>query len=235
VRSLLKGKLKYLVYSFLPKVMLEFLCTVHVPFIFSFNYIISPLLIRPWNSQNPVRDRRETLKLCIQALQNKPGFLIVETGCQRQDHGVLSWGDDGCSTLIFNLFSQRHRGSVISIDISAENISYASKLNKGAGRFAVSDSVDYLTTFEFPEEIDLLYLDSFDFEPEFPKLSQQHHLNELTAVYEKLKPGCLILIDDADTNFDGQFVGKASLIIKFFESLNISPVHSGYQILYIKP
>jgi hypothetical protein len=168
-------------------------------------------------------------------LKNKPGFLIVETGCQRKDHGPLSWGDDGCSTLIFNLFSQRHKGHCISIDISAKNISFASKLNKGAGRFVVSDSVDYLTTFESSRYIDLLYLDSLDFEPEYPELSQQHHLNELTSVYEKLKPGCLILIDDADTGFDGQLFGKASLVVKFFESLEIKPLHSGYQILFVKP
>jgi len=231
----LKGKLKYVLYSFLPKTLLELSCKMHVPFDFSFKYFVAPLLIRPWNSKNPVRDRRATLMFCIKMLKNKPGFLIVETGCQRQDHGPLSWGDDGCSTLIFNLFSQRHKGSCISIDISAENINFASKLNYGAGRFVVSDSVDYLTTFEHSGQIDLLYLDSFDFDPEHPELSQQHHLNELTSVYEKLKPGCLILIDDADTGFDGHFFGKASLAINFFASLKISPLHSGYQILFVKP
>lgn len=231
----IKGKVKYFLYSFLPRIMLESMCKLHIPFDFTFKYLLSPLLIRPWNSQNPIRDRRGTLMFCIKALKKTRNFLIVETGCQRADHGPLSWGDDGCSTLIFNLFAKRHHGACLSIDISRENITYARKLNRGAGRFVASDSVDFLSTFQNAGDIDLLYLDSYDFDPRSPELSQQHHLRELSCVYGKLKKGCLILIDDADTKFDGQMIGKASLIIKFFESLNIPPVRAGYQILYVKP
>ena len=231
----IKGRLKWVLYSFLPKILLESLCKMHIPFDFTFKYLLSPLLVRPWNSQNPVRDRRKTLMFCIKVLKKKRNFLIVETGCQRVDHGPLSWGDDGCSTLIFNLFSKRHHGKCLSIDISSVNIDYARKLNRGAGYFAVGDSVDYLSTFQDAGAIDLLYLDSYDFDPRFPELSQQHHLKELMSVYGKLKEGCLILIDDADTKFDGHMFGKASLVIEFFESLNIAPVLVGYQILYVKP
>jgi len=182
-----------------------------------------------------VRDRRKTLLFCLKTLRTKQNFLIVETGCQRVDHGPLSWGDDGCSTLIFNQFSNRHNGKTISIDISSTNIEYAKSLNRGSGKFIASDSVKYLQSFETTDQIDLLYLDSYDFEPNSPKLSQQHHLNELQSVYESLKSGCLILIDDADTNFDGSMFGKASLVIDFFESINLPPVIKSYQVLYVKP
>jgi hypothetical protein len=92
-----------------------------------------------------------------------------------------------------------------------------------------------LQSFDAKNQIDLLYLDSFDFEPDSPELSQQHHLSELLSVYESLKSGCLILVDDADTNFDGSMFGKASLVIAFFESINLSPIIKSYQVLYVKP
>ena len=231
----LKSFVKFFLFSTSPRYVLDLLCTLKVPYAISFKLIVCPLLIRPWSFLNPVRDRRKTLLFCIKTLSAKQNFLIVETGCQRVDHGPLSWGDDGCSTLIFNQFSNRHEGTCISIDISSKNIEYAKSLNRGSGKFVVSDSVSYLQSFDSKNQIDLLYLDSFDFEPDSPELSQKHHLSELLSVYESLKSGCLILVDDADTNFDGSMFGKASLVIAFFESINLSPIIKSYQVLYVKP
>lgn len=191
-------------------------------------------MVRPLNKQNPIRDRRPTFDYVIHALSgNKP--LIIETGCMRNDHGKLSWGDDGCSTLIFNMFAKSQKGKCISIDISEDNINYARKFNFGNGMFVHSDSVAFLKNFEDKKNIDLLYLDSYDYDPANPEASQSHHLCELISVYSSLKSGCIILVDDADVKFDGTMEGKATSIISFFDDLGITPKYSGYQILYVKP
>lgn len=93
----------------------------------------------------------------------------------------------------------------------------------------LDDSVKFLHGFETPEEIDLLYLDSFDLEWENPHPSSLHHLKELTAVYSKLKPGCLIVVDDNQSG-----LGKGQYIVDFLNNVNDKKYFDDYQIGYIK-
>jgi hypothetical protein len=63
-----------------------------------------------------------------------------------------------------------------------------------------------------------------------PHLSSLHHLKELAAVYAKLKPGCLIVVDD---NNNG--VGKGQYVSDFLNNSNDSTLlFDDYQIGYIK-
>jgi len=232
--STIKESLKIWAFSSLVTFLQKLLISLKFKFLIIFRFFIAPLLVRPLNKNNPIRDRRPTFQYVIEALSGtKP--LVVETGCMRNDHGKLAWGDDGCSTLIFNMFVKSEQGTCISVDISEDNINYARKFNFGNGVFVQSDSVAFLEGFQNKENIDLLYLDSYDYDPSNPRESQEHHLSELLSVYTSLKSGCLILIDDADVKFDGTREGKATSIISFFDQLGISPKHSGYQILYAKP
>lgn len=230
----IKEALKIWLFSSFVAFIQKSLIALKFDFSITFRFFIAPLLVRPLNKQNPIRDRRPTFQYVIEALSGKKP-LIIETGCMRNDHGKLAWGDDGCSTLIFNMFAKREQGTCISVDISEDNIGYARKFNLGNGIFVRSDSITFLQEFQEKKHIDLLYLDSYDFDPANPEASQGHHLNELMSVYESLKSGCLILIDDADVKFDGTLEGKATSIIAFFNSLGVTPKYSGYQILYIKP
>ena len=193
------------------KFLLEYQQELKIPFIFVYKFFISPRLDKPENSINRIRNRRTTFDYILQDLHNKNNLVIVETGCMRADHGNLAFGDDGCSTLIFDLLARSTGGQNYSVDISIKNINHAKKYCKNT-IFSNSDSINFLKDFDLKNTIDLLYLDSFDFDPSNPIPSQKHHLAEIQAVYDDLKEGCLILIDDADMQTDGTKIGKANLV-----------------------
>jgi len=56
-------------------------------------------LLKPAGN-NPQRDRASSFSIVFEELDkmNKTDYTIVETGCMRQDHGDLAFGDDGAST-----------------------------------------------------------------------------------------------------------------------------------------
>jgi hypothetical protein len=173
-------------------------------------------LLQP-EGRNPQRDRASSLSIVFELLDEKEdkNFLIVETGCMRADHGQLALGDDGASTYIFDDFINYYDGEVLSVDINQDNV--------------------------LPEEkkIDFLYLDSFDFEPNDPIPSQEHHLKELCAVMKNLKKGTIVCVDDHlnTPNFDQYRAslargGKAAFIEHFMDDIGAELLHDGYQILW---
>jgi hypothetical protein len=192
-------------------------------------------LSTPAHSQNPIRNRAETLHFVVRELASKRNLLLLETGCMRADHGELSWGDDGCSTLLFGLLAQSTKGRCISVDISPRAVRHAKKYASKYNQLVIEDSVSFLSRFEHMNLVDLLYLDSFDFEAENPLPSQEHHLREIQVCFDRLKSGALVLVDDADTKFDGSFFGKATLVQEFFRQKGILPIIEDYQVLYQKP
>jgi hypothetical protein len=195
---------------------------------------ISPRLLRPSHILNPIRNRKVSFDYVINTLKKRRNIVIVETGCMRNDHGYLSFGDDGCSTLIFDLLARYTSGKNYSVDLSIRNINFSKKICKNT-MFINADSVTLLSSFRHLDKVDLVYLDSYDFDPKSPYPSQLHHLNELKAVFGKLKSGALILIDDADAMVDGNYNGKASLIMDYFDKLGIKPIIKSYQVLYEVP
>ena len=200
-----------------------------------FDEIISPLLLSPMNPKNPIRNRVPTLKFAFELLARRSSTLIVETGCMRADHGELCWGDDGCSTLLFDLFSSCNGGKVATVDISERNIAHANSLATRATQFSCKDSVQFLAIFATKSSINLLYLDSFDFDPSDPLPSQSHHLEELKAVFDDLASGTIIIVDDADVFCDNSYSGKSNMVYEYLASRNIFPKINGYQLLWLKP
>lgn len=192
-------------------------------------------LSTPAHSQNPIRNRAKTLHFIVRKLASKQNLLLLETGCMRADHGELSWGDDGCSTLLFGLLAQSTNGRCISVDISPKAVKHARKYSGKFNELVNEDSISFLSRFEHMHLVDLLYLDSFDFEAENPLPSQEHHLREIQVCFDRLKSGALVLVDDADTKFDGSLFGKATLVQEFFQQKGILPVIEDYQVLYQKP
>ena len=70
---------------------------------------------------------------------------------------------------------------------------------------------------------------TFDVDFRNPHVSALHHLKELTTVYSKLKPGCLIVVDD---NHNG--LGKGQYVADFLSNVNDRLYFNEYQIGYIK-
>src|SRR6185369_1699385 len=60
----------------------------------------------------------------------------------------------------------------------------------------VGDSIEFLKAF--PNRIDLLYLDSFDYNRGDPGPAQRHALAEILAAFPKLGPKACVLVDDND-------------------------------------
>ena len=95
----------------------------------------------------------------------------------------------------------------------------------------VSDSVSYLDTFQ--ENIDFLYLDSYDYSSKdisIQKASQEHHLKEIKAVEDKLHDNSIVLIDDC--RLPGG--GKGKLAIEYLTKSGWKIDMNKYQLLLIK-
>jgi len=152
-------------------------------------------------------------------------YLIVETGTTRNLH---AWGD-GNATILFDLFIQEYGGQVNTVDIDPDacKVSYENTSNNTL--VTIGDSVNYLHRFPNPEDIDLLYLDSFDLDWDNPHSSAFHHMKELTTVYPKLKKGCLIVVDDNENG-----VGKGQYVAEFLDQVGDKLYFDEYQIGYIK-
>ena len=197
-------------------------------------------LLQP-EGRNPQRDRASSLSIVFELLDQKEdkNFLIVETGCMRADHGQLALGDDGASTFIFDDFINYYDGEVLSVDINQDNVNHATNMTSDKTKVTCSDSVKYLWSLPEDKKIDFLYLDSFDFEPNDPIPSQEHHLKELCAVMKNLQKGTIVCVDDHlnTPNFDQYRAslargGKAAFIEHFMDDIGAELLHDGYQILW---
>lgn len=152
------------------------------------------------------------------------GVIIVETGSVRRPG---AWIEEGQSTIIWDWIVGRAGGSATSFDISPEAVAACRSMVKNVNVIE-SDSVAGLRSLGRPEEIDLLFLDSYDVTGDYR--APMHHLTELGCVYERLKSGCMIAVDDC-----GHEWGKDRYVSAFFADNGIKPVLDSYIRVWIKP
>ena len=150
---------------------------------------------------------------------------ILETGCAR-DEG--NWNGDGQSTVVWDWIISQLGGTGISVDISPENAAVARSLVKQV-EVKVSDSVIALKQEPNLEQLDLLYLDSYDWDGSYE--SPLHHAAEFAVSFPRLKSGCLIAIDDCVS--DDQ--GKHLMVRDLLHGLGVEPVLRGYVTIWRKP
>lgn len=137
-------------------------------------------------------ERLVTLGRAVHRFLELGGLTIVETGAMRDPFG-------GSSTLIFGSTLQRYGcGRLWSCDISPVSIEAAKKFTKSCSErttFVQEHSVEFLRAFPF--QIDLLYLDSMDCDPEGDSsAAQEYQKEELLAAYDRLSPKATVLMDD---------------------------------------
>jgi hypothetical protein len=180
--------------------------------------------------------RAPTFVKALEYLDRTKPSILVETGTSRGrfDINLPSICGDGASTLIFALWCSKNNAKIYTIDIDQVCIDNC-KLNIGAlglmdyVEFVVSDSVGYLKECKL-ENLQFLFLDSYDFEYHNPTPSQIHHLNEYMAVKNKLSANCCILIDDCGLPSGGKgFYVEQELVRD-----NFRLTCGGYQHLYEK-
>ena len=190
-------------------------------------------LLKPAGN-NPQRDRASSFSIVFEELDkmNKTDYTIVETGCMRQDHGDLAFGDDGASTYIFDDFINYYDGQVISVDLCQANVDYANSMTSDRTTSYCSDSVEFLWNIRLKGTIDFLYLDSYDIERDNPHPSQLHHVKELCAIIRKCRKGTIICVDDHDGFFTGGLIGKGNYVKDFMENIGAELLYEGYQIVW---
>jgi hypothetical protein len=135
-----------------------------------------------------------TFKAALNLFLQNNGQIIVETGTQR-----LKDDPGGSSTTLFGAFCKKYGTKLFTVDVDPANMKVSKDCTKAFKDFisyVLMDSVKFLK--EFPQKIDLLYLDSLDcpLPPSDATEAQTHNLNELKAAYPKLHKGSIILIDD---------------------------------------
>ena len=160
--------------------------------------------------------------------------LVVETGCARQEN---NFEGDGMSTTIFDTFIDYHGGEFYSVDINPDNIRFATATTKKAN-LTCSDSVKFLYNqakiwTAQNRKIDLLYLDSFDFDLNNPHPSSLHHIFELAAIMPCLREGTMICVDDnpecQDSAGNPIEMGKGLYIKQFMDLIGKERIYTGYQ------
>jgi hypothetical protein len=164
------------------------------------------------------RNRSLAFSLMLEHLSFFKYPLIVETGCSR-DKEWNGFEGDGQATDIFDEYVNTYGGEFHSVDISQENVDTCLKHVKRANMHC-EDSVSFLYRQgkiwkEQGRKIDLLYLDSFDFDPKNMHPSSLHHIFELTAIMPCLSEGSMIVVDDHYGD-----VGKGMYIDQFMNHIS---------------
>lgn len=166
------------------------------------------------------------------SLIEKRGFTIVETGTLRKKD---KW-TDGQSSLLFFEFLSFFGGELISIDTDRFALETCEKvlresigLERALFTPICGNSVAELEKMD--KKIDLLYLDSYDFEEINPLPSMIHHLKELASAanIRSKSPNLIIAIDD---NFKEE-VGKGKFIAEWAKETKKEIIHDGLQFVFI--
>lgn len=166
----------------------------------------------------PLFGRRETILRTLQLLwRRQPGPVnIVETGTTRSAAGLLG---DGWSTVAWAWYVRQVGGRVWTVDIDPAAHEACRQI---VARYAevvdhvVADSVAFLSDWVATSHrsVDLLYLDSLDFDDR--NLSTQHCLAEVEAIRPALSTEALVLFDDTESNGDrtvASWHGKGELAV----------------------
>ncbi len=175
--------------------------------------------------------RYQTFKKALKLMNQRGAKIIVETGTTRGINLKDIFAGDGGSTLIFARWAATQQANLYSVDICPTAFTNAAEFLAPYRKHTTCicmDSVAFLENFDQP--IDLLYLDSYDFDSHNPIPSQEHHLKEIQAAYPKLTDQTIIMIDDCGLAHGG----KGKLVIEFLLNLNWKIVANDYQVILIR-
>lgn len=180
---------------------------------------------------HPKNRRYKTFACALQLMKQRSVKTIIETGTTRGADLKSIWGGDGGGTLLFAEWASKNNAFLYTVDICASAFDNAKKFlvpYQSYVQCVQSDSVAFLKQFE--GTIDMLYLDSYDFDQNNPGPSQQHHLKEIIAAYPKLKKNSIVMIDDCDLPHGG----KGLLAIQYLLSKGWKIVLQDYQVILVQ-
>jgi len=178
------------------------------------------------------RKRQITFLKTLELLNQIGAKVIIETGTSRD--GLRGARSQGAATIVFGKWAQKNNAFMHSVDISKDSVDVAQHevdtlgLNKNV-QIHLSDSIEFLKNFN--QEVDFLYLDSYDYseDPEVQLKSQHHHLYEFKAIERMLHKNTIVLIDDCDLPGGG----KGKLAIEYMLANSWAVILKRYQVLLL--
>ena len=181
-------------------------------------------------------ERKDCFIKAVESLYKISNPNIVEVGVTRflDDHGRWS---DGDSTSIWAWFISKYGGSYHGCDISPDSLKVAETIlrqyitgkdKSSEVALTKKDGLEFLKNYNKP--IDLLYLDSVDYEKGSYE-SGLYHLNLLIAAIDKITVNGIVMFDDT-FNID-TFEGKAEIAIPYLlGNNNFTCILRGYQFIF---
>ena len=121
-----------------------------------------------------------------------------------------------------------------SVDIDPQACD-TSKKHVNSDRFKVDcdDSVAWLKKQTDLDKVDLFYLDSYDVDWNNDTASADHHLKEFLIIESKIKPGCVLAIDDNSRwQANNKRTGKGRAVVEYLAAKNHLPIYDEYQIIF---
>ena len=152
--------------------------------------------------------------------------------------GSSAWGAN--SSVLFDLYIRKFGGTFITVDIRNEPSIELNKILSKNSKTFTQDSVEFIDQYStsYFENIDLIYLDSFDLDLDNPEPSMNHGYKEFSLLDEKIKIGCIIIIDDTPCDlkyFKNQIIeNEASKIVPGKGALILEEIkeNNKYEILF---
>ena len=165
--------------------------------------------------------RAPTFRAVIAEIVKRPAPLIIETGCLR---GTDCWAGDGHSTIVYDLLAQATGGHVLSIDLNSSAVAIARSMVSDRVRVIHADSIQMLSQLNV--KADLLYLDSYDLDCDFPLPAASHQLSEYCAARRLIAPDTIVFLDDT-WKAQGRWCGKGMLLGQYLDNIDAEPVTEG--------
>lgn len=176
-------------------------------------------------------DKRYATMFCVKGLIERNQYqCFVETGTTRSLDEIWRSGDGG-GTLLLGSWAKNVGAHLYSVDISPDVVAIAQSLTESLRdhvTIVCDDSLHFLE--QFSEQIDVLYLDGFDYEESNYLPSQKHCLAEAKLALPKMNPKGVIIIDDYGLPYEG----KGGLAKPYLIEQGWIPRVIGYQILFMK-
>jgi hypothetical protein len=177
-----------------------------------------------------LRDRAEGFATIFRSLPRPPDkLLIMETGCLRIPG---NWEGDGQSTFMFDALAKSRGGVFFSIDVTMESIETSRRACSSSTNLILGDSVATLHNLGalIDRPANLLYLDSYDLDPQNPMPSAIHHAMELMAAQRLIGPGTIVCVDDYGVG--PKAGGKGLVLDLYFSAIRAEALYSGYQKMW---
>lgn len=207
------------------------------------------------------RSRYETFRFVFDYFEKNEGKVIVELGTSRSfNHGGLpgcnsnqisywkpdqpetwDWGA-GFFTRMAAMCLSHLSPQIHTVDLNPSHIARCQIMTADFSQilsYHVKDSVDFLKNCDFPEGIDLLYLDTGDMTPIEPSALLQ--FEEVKVIVERnlLAKDGLILLDDVKNRTPREFgemsdLGKSKYSLPFLLQQGFEVIVDEYQVILRK-